>query len=77
MAKHSPISTGQLKWLPTVHNRPINLVVFEGVQTRPNLGNGFVLICFQHLSKPYIATLRCHERDNRNTRGTSLQILSY
>src|SRR5882762_7962953 len=45
--------------------------------TKPYLGTGFVLICFQHLSVPYVATLRCLERDNRNTRGTSLKILSY
>ena len=53
----------------------------RGVQnfrsTKPYLGDGFTLICFQRLSQPYIATLRCHWRDNRNTRGTSLQILSY
>ncbi len=77
MVKHSPVSTGQLKRLLAVHSQPINLIVFQGVQTKPYLGNSFVLICFQHLSKPYVATLRCHERDNRNTRGTSLKILSY
>src|SRR5438270_11565786 len=49
----------------------------SGCSTKPYLGTGFVLICFQHLSIPYVATLRCLERDNRNTRGTSLKILSY
>ena len=81
VVKHSSVSTGQLRQLLAVHRQPINLVVFQGTlglaATKPNLGDGFVLICFQHLSKPYLATLRCHERDNRNTRGTSLQILSY
>ena len=81
VAKLSSVSTGQLRWLPTLHIRPINLVVFQGTSgqspTKPDLGHGFALICFQRLSEPYLATLRCHGRDNRNTRGTSLQILSY
>lgn len=82
MVKRSSISTGQLRRLLALHHQPINLIVFQGTlerkrSTKPYLGNGFVLICFQHLSMPYVATLRCHERDNRNTRGTSLQILSY
>ena len=77
VAKRSSFSTGQLKRLLAAHLRPINLVVFQGTSTKPDLGTGFVLICFQHLSYPYVATLRCLERDNRNTRGTSLQILSY
>ncbi|CAL6446059.1 unnamed protein product [Bathycoccus prasinos] len=29
---------------------------------------GFALICFQRLSLPNVATLRCHWRDNRYTR---------
>ena len=77
VVKRSSVSTGQLRQLPAVHSQPINLVVFQGTQTRPHLGKGFALRCFQRLSVPYLATLRCHERDNRNTRGTSLQILSY
>ena len=77
IVKRSSFSTGQLKRLHAAHLRPINLVVFQGTSTKPYLGTGFVLICFQHLSEPYVATLRCLERDNRNTRGTSLQILSY
>ena len=82
VVKRSSVSTGQLKRLLALHRQPINLVVFQGTPgpfgpTKPHLGTGFVLICFQHLSIPYVATLRCHERDNRNTRGTSLQILSY
>ena len=82
VAKHLSVSTGQLRRLLALHSRPINLVVFQGTpesedSTKPNLGNGFALRCFQRLSGPYLATLRCHERDNRNTRGTSLQMLSY
>ena len=38
---------------------------------------GFPLRCFQRLSVPYIATRLCHWRDNRITRGTSNQVLSY
>ena len=77
VVKYSPVSTGRLKRLLAVHHQPINLIVSQGAQTKPVLGTGFALICFQRLSSPYIATLRCLERDNRNTRGTSLKILSY
>ena len=76
-----PLVHGRLKRLHALHLQPINLVVCQGSSeinsTKPYLGDGFTLICFQRLSQPYIATLRCHWRDNRNTRGTSLQILSY
>ena len=44
---------------------------------RSNLGVGFPLRCFQRLSLPYIATLRCSRRHNRYTRGTSIPVLSY
>ena len=30
VVKHSSVSTGQLKRLPALHHRPINLVVFQG-----------------------------------------------
>ena len=38
---------------------------------------GFPLRCFQRLSIPIIATLLCHWRDNRSTRGSSIPVLSY
>jgi len=38
---------------------------------------GFPLRCFQRLSRPYLATRRCHWRDNRNTRDTFNPVLSY
>ena len=44
---------------------------------KPHLGAGFALRCFQCLSLPYIATLRCGWRHNRYTRGTSNPVLSY
>src|SRR4026209_651331 len=44
---------------------------------RSNLEGGFTLRCFQRLSRPYIATRRCHWHDNRCTRGTSNPVLSY
>ena len=53
------ISTGRLNTLPCLHLRPINLVVFEVPSGRPRFGGGFALICFQRLSLPDIATLRC------------------
>ncbi len=44
---------------------------------RHNLEEGFPLRCFQRLSLPDIATRRCHWRDNRNTSGRSIPVLSY
>ena len=41
------------------------------------LGVGFTLRCFQRLSLPDVATLRCTERYNRNTRDPFNPILSY
>ena len=43
----------------------------------PNLEGGFPLRCFQRLSLPNVATLRCGWRHNRNTRGLSIPVLSY
>lgn len=63
MIKASPrlISTSQLNTLPCLHLWPINLVVFEVSYLDfsnkiPYLGVGFVLRCFQHLSRPDMAT---------------------
>ena len=43
----------------------------------PYLGEGFPLRCFQRLSLPNVANRPCHWRDNRHTRGSSTQVLSY
>ena len=43
----------------------------------PYLGEGFPLRCFQRLSHPNVANLPCRWRDNRHTRGSSTQVLSY
>jgi hypothetical protein len=79
--KRLAVSTGRLNTLLCVHLRPIDLVVFQEPSPtrggRPHLGGGFTLRCLQRLSVPYVATLRCGWRHNRNTRGTSLPILSY
>ena len=77
-----PISTGKLHALPHFHIRPINHVVYVGSSGAlrlgtPNLEGGFPLRCFQRLSRPNIATRRCHWRDNRNTIGSSNSVLSY
>ena len=45
--------------------------------SKPDLEGGFLLRCFQLLSLPDVATLRCTERCNRITRGQSNPILSY
>ena len=52
-----------------LHTQPINLVVFKGPSGRVDLEGGFPLRCFQRLSLPIVATLRCCWRNNRNTRG--------
>ena len=71
------ISTGKLNALLRLHTRPINVVVFHGSRGSSRFEVGFPLRCFQRLSLPYIATLLCHWRDNRSTRGTSTPVLSY
>ena len=71
MVKRSPISTGPLRVSPPLHFPPINLVVYEGARSKSYLEKGFALRCFQRLSLPHVATLRCLEQDNRNTRGAS------
>ncbi len=42
-----------------------------------NLEADFPLRCFQRLSDPNVATRLCRWRDNRNTRGPSIPVLSY
>ena len=44
---------------------------------RSHLETSFALRCFQRLSLPHLATLQCHWRDNRYTRGVSTPVLSY
>ena len=76
------ISTARLNTLLCLHLRPINVVVYHGPsgglrRGTPNLGAGFPLRCFQRLSLPHIATLRCGWRHNRYTSGASNPVLSY
>ena len=47
------------------------------LKKKSHLEVSFVLRCFQRLSHPYIATLRCGWRHNRYTRGMSTPVLSY
>jgi hypothetical protein len=59
------ISTSKLNALLHLHIWPINLVVFQGtaeteVSTKPDLGEGFTLRCFQRLSFPKLAIQPCH-----------------
>ena len=71
------ISTGQLNALPRLHLRPIEVVVYHCPSGRPCFEVGFPLRCFQRLSFPHIATLRCGWRHNRYTSGASTPVLSY
>ena len=47
------------------------------VSKKPNLEVSFPLICFQRLSRMSVATRQCRWYDNRYTRGSPLQVLSY
>ena len=71
------ISTGQLHTSLRFHIRPINVVVFHGSQGNARFEGGFLLRCFQQLSRPNIATLQCGWRHNRSTRDSSTPVLSY
>lgn len=53
-----------------------HVVISYGPQTIPNLEGGFMLRCFQHLSIPDLATLRCPWQDSRHTRGQFTPVLS-
>ena len=76
------ISTPRLNTLLCLHLAPINLVISQGshsastADTIPNLGVGFILRCFQNLSIPDIATLRCPWQDSRHTSGQFTPVLS-
>ena len=48
-----------------------------GAAWNPYLGEGFPLRCFQRLSLPNVANRPRHWRDDRHTRGSSTQVLSY
>src|SRR5262245_66674137 len=56
--KRLAVSTGQLRRLLALHLRPIDLVVFQEPSLqrsgRPDLAEGFTLICLQRLSWPYV-----------------------
>jgi hypothetical protein len=65
VVKYSSISTSKLNTLPCLHIWPIDLVVFQGTFTfktftKPYLGEGFTLRCFQRLSFPKLAIQPCH-----------------
>ena len=62
MNEPSTVSTAQLRTSQSLHLRPINLVVSQGSlanASKPDLEGGFPLRCFQRLSLPDVATLRC------------------
>ena len=73
----SPVSTGRLHPSRGFHLRPIEHVfnmraTGTEVPRNPNLGAGFPL-----RSLPNVANRPCRWRDNRHTRGSSTQVLSY
>ena len=71
------ISTAQLNTFLHLHLQPIYLVVSQDPLKIPHLEASFALRCFQCLSLPNIATLRCSWRHNRYTSGSSDPVLSY
>ena len=75
------ISTGKLNALPRLHTRPINLVISQG-----SLGpcgrdtssrGGLRAYMLSSLIPSDTATRRCPWRDNRNTGGPPIPVLSY
>ena len=70
------ISTPRLKTLLSVHLEPINVIISYDAQTNTDLGGGFLLRCFQKLSIPNIATLRCSWQNSSHTRGSFNSVLS-
>ena len=64
------------------HVRPIDHVFCMGT-TGTRRFHGMLILeqasrrCFQRLSLPNVANRPCHWRDNRHTRGSSTQVLSY
>ena len=66
----------RLNTLLCVHLAPINVIISHGSITIPHLRGGFPLRCFQRLSGPNIATLRCPWQDSRYTRGSFVLVLS-
>ena len=76
------ISTGKLNVLPRLHRRPINVVVSNGPLGGYPQGD-LVLRLASRLDAFSGYPLRtwlpcdCHWRDNRNTRGSSIPVLSY
>ena len=74
-----PISTFQLNALLHLHPRPIYVIVSHGsyhLWRRSLLVGGFVLRCFQHLSRPYVATQLCTWQYNWRTTLCVFVILS-
>ena len=71
------ISNRRLNALLRVHLDPINVVISYDPSGKSHLGVGFMLRCFQHLSFPDTATLRCSWRYNRHTVGPVNTVLSY
>ena len=81
-AKRLAVSTGQLRRLPALHTRPIDLVIFQ----EPSLPKGDGGLILRRVSRLYafsvypgrtLTTQRCGEHHNWDIRGPSLPILSY
>ena len=71
------ISTARLNVSLRLHLQPIDVVVSHDPYRKSHLEVGFALRCFQRLSRPNAATLRCGWRHNRYTGGSSIPVLSY
>src|SRR5436305_13945877 len=78
--KRLAVSTGQLRLLPALHLRPIDLVVFQEPMSYDgslDLGGGFTPRCPQRLSGPYLAIQRCSSGNAWRTGVVSPPVLSY
>ena len=76
-ASFRAISAARLNVSQRSHLRPIHVVVCDGPQRRPHLGEGFALRCPQRLSRPDAATRLRAWRHDRHTVGPSVPVLSY
>src|SRR5699024_12622847 len=62
---------------PYLHAKPIHQIVSLSSVGISHLEGGFILRCFQYLSRPYLATQQCRWHDNWYTSGMSIPVLSY
>src|SRR5699024_6934324 len=61
---------------PYLHAKPIHQIVSLASVGKSHLEWGFILRCFQYLSRPYVATQQCRWHYNWYTSGMYIPLLS-